>query len=128
MLIDMSKLTPYLGINNRKIIATKRLGNDVALLAQYGDSFILSFAEIVVDSNGSHLKVLAQRLLSIDEVKSVLETIFSNNTSADPILLESADLNECVFSCTECGRNIQSPYFDTTDAFLSFQKTRGPNL
>ena len=124
----MSKLSPYFPTLSRKIIATKRLGNDVALLVQAGSTFILSYGQIVTDIYGSDLKILAQKVLTAEEAQVALATIFADATAkSEPILLEVASNCEALFTVSTNVAPVASPFFATLETFLSFQKTRGPN-
>jgi len=125
----MSKLTPYFPTLSRKIIATKRLGNDVALLVQAGSVFILSYGQIVTDIYGSDLKILAQKVLTAEEAQVALATIFADAPAkSEPILLEVASNCEALYTVSADVAPIVSPFLSKTEIFLTHQKTRGPNI
>ncbi len=121
--IDMSKLSPYFPTLNRRVVATKRLGNDVAFMVEHGSAFILTFGQI----EDGKFRLLGQRTLTADEAKLALSTIFANTPAPKPILLEIA--SKCDSVCFEILDNapIASPFFSELKIFLSHQKTRGPN-
>lgn len=120
----MSKLSPYFPTLNRRVVATKRLGNDVALLVEAGSTFILTYGQI----DGAKFKALGQKVLSAEEAKIALSTIFANVSTPEPILLEIA--SHCDSVCFEVldTATVASPFFSELEIFLSHQKTRGPNL
>lgn len=119
----MSKLSPYFPTLNRRIVATKRHGNDVVFLVEAGTSFILTYAEI----EGARLKVLGQKALTAEQAEYALSTIFAETKAPEPILLEIA--SACDSHCFEILDSIPttSPFFSELEIFLSHQKTRGPN-
>ncbi|MFA6050382.1 MAG: hypothetical protein WC761_04265 [Candidatus Paceibacterota bacterium] len=124
----MSKLSPYFPTLNRRIIASKRHGNDVAFLVEAGQAFILTYGQIVLDGSGTRLKILGQKPLTADEAQYALKTIFAEAKAAEPILLEIASKCDSVCFETIDSSTVVSPFFSELEIFLSHQKTRGPNM
>ncbi len=120
----MSKLSPYFPTLKRRVVATKRCGNDVALLVEHGASYVLTYGEI----EDGKFRLLGQKTLTPEEAKLALATFFANTPAPEPILLEVTSL--CDSSCFEIldTATVASPFFSELEIFLSHQKTRGPNL
>jgi len=121
----MSKLSPYFPTLNRRIIASKRHGNDVAFLVEAGQAFILTYGQII---EGSRLKILGQKTLTAEQAEYALKTIFAETVTVEPILLEVASRCDSVCFETVDSATIVSPFFSELEIFLSHQKTRGPNM
>lgn len=119
----MSRLSPYFPTLNRRIVASKRHNDDVAFLVEAGSVYIFSFGRVL----DSGLRILGQKVLSLDEALFVLQTVFTEGSKQSPILLETTRV--CNFECNEIlsREEIVSPYISTLEIFLSHQKTRGPN-
>jgi hypothetical protein len=136
----MSKLSPYSALTTSRIIAHKRSGNALAYLSQNGDSFFLTFGEIVNSRTGSHFRLIAEKPLTIEEAHEVLIKIFKvSDEAADVTGAHSGPVSEILLLEVSKALDIEftelvskvsqaSPYFPTKDIFLSYQKTRGPNL
>lgn len=121
---NMTKLSPYFPTLNRRVVASKRHGNDVVFLVEHGSAFILTYGQI----EGSELRVLGQKTLTSEQAKLALSTVFANTPAREPILLEA--VSKCDSICFEILDSVPvaSPFFSELEIFLSHQKTRGPNI
>lgn len=119
-------------LSNSRIVASKRHGNNVVFLTEADGSFILSFGEIISNKNGTRLKIIARKALTIEEVKTALITIFNTECNIrdeckDTVLLEVPKQKAKSYEEPKKVRFNTSPYFSLKDIFLGVQMTRAPN-
>lgn len=125
------KLQQNTGLTTSKIIASKRWGNNVVFLTETCGAFVLSAGEIVSSISGSRLRIIAKRVLTLEEANNALSTIFvaENATqNSEAILLEIPEIKSETFVKSKNVRPFESPYFSKDLSFFVSQLTRAPNL
>lgn len=127
------KLQQNTGLTTSKIIASKRWGNNVVFLTETCGAFVLSAGEIVSSISGSRLRIIAKRVLTLEEANNALSTIFAEanttqNSEAEAILLEIPEIKSETFVKSENVKPFVSPYFSKDLSFFVSQLTRAPSL